>query len=126
MLPSIFLGIVIAFADPYPHLPPITDLNAFPCKEYCTRQRVFAGRYISNMKFRMVVEPHREREITQVLEVAQWHYRCWDVLEDAATTGFGFMTRREKLEILKNLLGCLRYRFADMPDPVPIEYFVLN
>lgn len=111
-----------------PQLPPLTDLNVFAphqavhiqCETALDHYRWIRREYYSAQADG---NGYLEGFLVGLVEDAEYCYRCWDALDDATGTFLDEDTRRERLVLLRELLGPRDYYSGRMPCPVPLQWF---
>lgn len=98
--------------------PLLMDAARFPSQEFC-REMVASNRaYARWLADRKRLFP-RQAWIDEALLQLEERYRVWDAAADAATDYFYLTVRRERLKLLRELLGPEMYYAGLLPGPVP-------
>lgn len=108
---------------PEPDLPPLTDLDRFPCRDAVVNAWQLNVQYRDVLAFRQAMYPHRHWEYETVLEESRELFEVWDTLDDAQRWYYDEALRRRRLARLLELLGPADYYAGRLPPAVPVWRF---
>jgi hypothetical protein len=112
------LGFMLAAILSMPNpLPPLSDTLYLPPHQVCRDNRMAASTNYNRLRNEWNDGPDQWWYDLAVTD-ARRRWVLWDVAEDAASPHFYEVHRREKLRLLRDLLGPADYRRMILPEPV--------
>jgi len=110
--------------DKYDQMPRLGEADRFPHRESINEFLALNRRFREDLQKRLEVDLVNEDVVRQAISECDQLYHIYDTLRDAKCDFYYVTTRREALQLLKELVGEESFYSGRLPPPYPVWHMI--